>query len=143
MTAAESDAVYRIIDANLNRLREALRVIEEYYRFVQSDEKIAGELKLLRHSLEELDEGFDRENLLASRDTETDPFAYKTREEELSRKGVAGISAANFKRSQEAARVLEEYIKVSKKPGLSEKAKHIRFSLYSLEKRMTEKRYNG
>ena len=139
----DSEAVYRVIDANLNRLREALRVVEEYYRFIQSDEVIAGELKLLRHSLEELDEGFDRGSLLESRDTGTDPFAYNNREEELSRAGVGGILTANFKRSQEAARVLEEYVKVSKKPGLSEKAKHIRFALYSLEKSVMEKQSNG
>ena len=28
--------VYRILDANINRLREALRVVEEYYRFVDA-----------------------------------------------------------------------------------------------------------
>jgi len=143
LTRADTDVIYRIIDANLNRLREALRVIEEYFRFIQTNESIAVDLKLLRHSIEELDTGFTREHLLASRDTETDPFAYTTREEELSRRGVTDILTAGFKRSQEAARVLEEYSKVSDKPLLSDRAKQIRFSLYRLEKRILEQSTDG
>ncbi len=137
------EAVMRIIDVNLNRLREALRVIEEYFRFIETDEEIAVEMKLLRHSLEELNKNIDIKDLLASRDTDTDPFAGKNREEELSREGITGILTANFKRSQEAARVLEEYSKIIDTAGLSEKAKQIRFSLYALEKKLTEKQVYG
>lgn len=143
MAEIHSEAVLRVIDANLNRLREALRVIEEYFRFIHTDEDISVELKLLRHSLEELDNSFDLKSLLASRDTETDPFAGKNRKEELCRKDSTSILAANFKRSQEAARVLEEYSKITDMPFLSEKAKHIRFTLYALEKKLMERQLYG
>ena len=74
-------AVFRVLDANLNRLREALRVIEEYFRFFSLDESIAVELKTLRHSLEEIERGAGAPLLLESRDTHSDPFANVNRAE--------------------------------------------------------------
>jgi thiamine-phosphate pyrophosphorylase len=41
--------VLRILDANANRAREALRVIEDYARFALDDERVCGSLKQLRH----------------------------------------------------------------------------------------------
>lgn len=134
MNSNDTDAIYRVIDANLNRLREALRVIEEYFRFISTDKNISIQLKLLRHSLEEFENGFNLKSLLCSRDVETDPFASKNRDEELNRSTLSEILTANFKRTQEAARVLEEYSKLTDKPDLSEKAKETRFSLYEIEK---------
>jgi hypothetical protein len=130
--------ILRVIDVNLNRLREALRVIEEHYRFLQPDKDRAVSFKSLRHSLEDIEAGIGREKLLSSRDTGSDPFANENRPEELARTGASGVLRANFKRGQEAARVLEEYIKVSPAPGLSQTAKTVRFSLYTLEKEISE-----
>ena len=130
--------ILRVIDVNLNRLREALRVIEEHYRFLQPDKDRAASFKSLRHSLEDIEAGIGREKLLASRDIASDPFANENRPEELSRASAADVLRANFKRGQEAARVLEEYAKVSPAPGLSQTAKTVRFSLYSLEKEISE-----
>jgi|WetSurMetagenome_2_1015567.scaffolds.fasta_scaffold135792_4 hypothetical protein len=130
--------VFRVLDANLNRLREALRVIEEYFRFVVLKTEEAGRLKRLRHDLEELEQGFGPQRLLNGRDTESDPFANVNRPEELGRETVVQVVAANFKRAQEAARVIEEYSKITDKAFLSEKAKTIRFSLYSIEKPFME-----
>ncbi len=45
------NGVLRILDANLNRAREALRVVEDYARFVLNDDALCGELKQLRHDL--------------------------------------------------------------------------------------------
>ena len=56
----KTESILRVIDANLNRLREALRVIEEYFRFINLDKNISTDLKLLRHSLEELEKNFDQ-----------------------------------------------------------------------------------
>jgi thiamine-phosphate pyrophosphorylase len=126
--------VFRVIDANLNRLREALRVIEEYFRFIAPQEQAAARLKLLRHDLEELERGFGRERLLNGRDTETDMFANVNRPEEMGRSTAASVAAASFKRAQEAARVIEEYSKVTDTAHISEQAKAIRFALYAVEK---------
>jgi thiamine-phosphate pyrophosphorylase len=49
------------------------------------------------------------------------------------------VLSGNFKRAQEAARVIEEYAKISPAAHVSEKAKTIRFSLYDLEKRYMKK----
>ena len=50
-TSGMNPTVLRIVDANLNRAREALRVVEDYARFVLDDGKLCGELKGLRHEL--------------------------------------------------------------------------------------------
>ncbi|MGD9200343.1 MAG: thiamine-phosphate pyrophosphorylase [Chitinispirillia bacterium] len=126
--------IYRVIDANLNRLREGLRVIEEFFRFVRNNKDKSIELKLLRHSTIDLESGFGLKKLLKSRDTTSDPFADKNRKEELRRTDNQTILLASFKRSQEAARVIEEYAKITDHVNLSEKAKLIRFSLYNMEK---------
>ena len=129
-----SDSIYRVLDANLNRLREALRVIEEYYRFFKNDAPVAVTLKKLRHFVKEIEIAIGREPLLNGRDTFSDCFADKNRPEELQRKTVTDILAASCKRAQEASRVIEEYTKITDYPQLSEKAKTIRFSLYNVEK---------
>ena len=143
MPKKESEAILRVIDANLNRLREALRVIEEYFRFINLDRNISIDLKQLRHSLKELEKNFDQKALLRSRDTVTDPFAGKNRNEELSRTNETDIVKASFKRAQEAARVLEEYTKITTHQDNSEKAKVIRFMLYKIEKNVLEKTADG
>lgn len=143
MTEASNGAVLRVIDVNLNRLREALRVIEEYTRFMRLDPHWAGRLKGARHSLTALESCYGRAALAAHRDTETDPFAHDTRPEEMNRTRIEDILVANFKRAQEAARVLEEYAKVTDSPECSGQAKHIRFELYASEKEIMEGLSNG
>jgi thiamine-phosphate pyrophosphorylase len=123
-----------VLDANCNRIREALRVIEEYYRFISENESAAIELKKLRHELISIEDVLGREQLLEHRDSETDCFADHVRPEEMRRENGNSLLTANFKRAQEAARVLEEYTKITPDRTISEKAKRIRFSLYRLEK---------
>ena len=131
-----ANEVYRVLDANCNRLREALRVLEEHFRFFENSQANASEIKLLRHSLRSIISQQGKRQLLAARDTATDCFADKNRPEELHRVTPEDILAANFKRAQEAARVIEEYSKLTPVPQTSETAKTIRFSLYTLEQRI-------
>ena len=44
-------SVYRIIDANFNRAREAVRVIEEFCRFALNSSSLTERTKQLRHQL--------------------------------------------------------------------------------------------
>lgn len=125
---------YRILDANFNRLGEALRVIEEFYRFCQNDESMSIQLKTLRHDLVDMLQNVDKKKLLDARSVENDCFANQNRPEELTRDNLGDMVNANFKRAQESSRVIEEYAKLLKNPLLSEQAKTIRFKLYSLEK---------
>jgi thiamine-phosphate pyrophosphorylase len=131
------DGVLRIIDANLNRLREGLRVIEDTIRFINDDRESTLVLKEARHTLEnlvnELPGGYMA--LLKSRDSAGDVGAGLNTDSEMTRRTHGEILTASFKRAQEAARVLEEYGKIFSAEQAVE-IKKIRFLLYELEKEL-------
>ena len=118
----------RLLDANLNRLREGIRVVEDIYRYVFSDKDISSKLKNLRHS-SRID---IYDDLLQSRDIQNDVLKTSTPTEQ-NRKDLQSILIANFKRAQESSRVLEEFTKLIN-TETSEKFKSIRYELYHLEK---------
>ncbi len=117
-----------IIDANLNRAREGLRVIEDIERFYFKSGKFA-DLRKLRHRLARLFAD-DYENLVKSRDVRRDKGADIA---EKGRKNIISALRANISRAGEALRVLEEISKLDdvKKSG---RIKRIRFRLYEIEK---------
>ncbi|NLC27882.1 MAG: thiamine-phosphate pyrophosphorylase [Campylobacteraceae bacterium] len=127
MSQTVSSSILRIIDANLNRLREGLRVLEDIRRYGFSDREGASNLKKLRHQarLEEYSP------LLSSRDIENDVLKVTTKSESQ-RVDLSSVLLANFKRTQESARVLEEILKLSN-PNDAERFKEIRYALYALE----------
>ncbi len=130
------------MDANLNRITEGLRVIEETVRFLFSDLELTEAVKKIRHSVAEAVK--DKElyrNLLASRDSQTDVGASeKFDAKNVERQGLGDLMRANFQRAKESARTLEEF---SKLPGLDlEKFKPVRFGLYELEKRIMLKYFS-
>ncbi|MFZ3052754.1 MAG: thiamine-phosphate pyrophosphorylase [Sulfuricurvum sp.] len=120
--------LFRVVDANLNRLKEGIRVIEDIARYVHNDKNLSTSLKQLRHQcrVEPL------EDLLASRDSINDVLR-PTMQSEMNRTDLRSILVANYKRGQESSRVLEELYKIVN-PALSETFKHIRYELYTLEK---------
>ena len=120
--------LFRVVDANLNRLKEGIRVIEDIARYVHNDKALSTALKTLRHlcRIEPL------ELLLASRDSINDVLR-PTMQSEMNRTDLRSILIANYKRGQESSRVLEELYKIVD-PTLSERFKHIRYELYALEK---------
>lgn len=120
--------LYRVIDANLNRLKEGIRVIEDMARYSDNNKNLSSQLKDLRH-LAKIE---DIQPLLKSRDAQNDVLR-PTRASEMERSSVESIIIANYKRAQESSRVLEEIYKVVE-PALSERFKHIRYELYTLEK---------
>lgn len=128
MTKTLSPELYRVVDANINRLKEGIRVIEDIARYVDNDKDLASKLKSLRHqsNFQEL------EKLLNSRDSENDVLRSSTKSE-MNRESLEGIIVANYKRAQESSRVLEEMMKLYN-VELSENFKFIRYSLYTLEK---------
>lgn len=140
---ADERGVVRVLDANVNRLREALRVLEECARMVRNEASRARELKRMRHDLELFERDVGRGRLLEARDTVSDPFSSGTTPEELARAGFDGLVAANLKRGQEAARVLEEFVKLTPAAHSAEIAKRIRFALYQLEKELMEPGTDG
>ena len=121
----------RLVDANLNRLREGLRVIEDIFRYIFNDKTTASRLKAIRH----LSRTQNYSELLNSRDIKNDVLKSSTPSEQ-SRENLNAILIANFKRAQESARVLEEFGKlISAKE--SENFKYIRYELYDIEKNIT------
>lgn len=126
------------MDANINRLREGLRVLEDTFRFINNDQKITLSLKDARHTLkkliDQLPEG--EKALLKARDSINDVGAQLNTDSEMSRQKFVEIIAANFKRTQESARVLEEYTKLFSITMAAE-IKSIRYLLYNLEKELS------
>jgi len=125
--------ILRLIDANLNRLREGIRVVEDIFRYIYNNKDISLQLKNLRHlsRLESYSE------LLENRDINNDVLKQSTLSEQ-SRKDLNSILISNFKRAQESSRVLEEFAKLISTKD-SEKFKHIRYTLYDLEKNINSK----
>ena len=124
----------RIIDANLNRGNEALRVLEEITRFILDDKNLSEELKLMRHQLSMVQEA-DYSKLLAARDTENDVgISIKNPDK---RCGIETIFKANIKRLQQVLRVLAEYS--VNNPEHAAAFENMRYKTYTLEKIMWDK----
>lgn len=130
----ERDRIARVIDANANRLREGLRVVEEIARLVLNNARLTNALKEKRHAVEDLVDqlAFSKETLLSARDSEEDVGLDRVFDES-SRKDCEDILWANIRRSQESCRVLEEFSKLYNE-HIPVSFKKIRFSLYTLEK---------
>lgn len=125
--------IYRILDANLNRAREGIRVTEEVARLYFDDAKLSSKFKSLRHELTRVaKKNFDQEKLLSFRDSEQDVGAESMGSLEKKRADLNSIVQANLRRSQEATRVLEEFGKLIN-PDSAKSFKRIRFRLYRLE----------
>ena len=121
----------RIIDANLNRACEALRVLEEISRFLLEDKETSEDLKNIRHILNSLQDE-DYAGLLTARDTEGDVGVNIKNPDR--RSGIETIFKANIKRLQQALRVLAEYC-----PENFESLEKLRYKSYTLEKNMWDK----
>lgn len=124
----QSPQTLRIIDANLNRLREGIRVVEDICRYYKNSKELSLKLKNLRH----LSRLKNYSELLTCRDILNDPLKETTKSEK-SRNSLESIILSNIKRAQESSRVLEEILKLTDTDN-AEKFKQIRYELYNLEK---------
>jgi thiamine-phosphate pyrophosphorylase len=125
--------VLRIMDANLNRLSEGLRVMEEFARLILNNQSITTRLKTIRHHAIRGDLAFNRD-LLNARDAVEDIGINLEVAGESKTRDITSLLVANSRRVQESLRVLEE---LSKLPGIkldSDKFKEARFSSYTIEK---------
>ncbi len=128
--------IYRIIDANLNRAREGVRVTEEVARLYFDDAKLSSKFKSLRHELTRVaKKNFDQKKLLSFRDSGKDVGADSMGSLEKKRADLNSIIQANLRRSEEATRVLEEFGKLIN-PDSAKSFKRIRFRLYTLEQKL-------
>jgi len=130
--------VYRIIDANLNRVMEGVRVCEDIMRFASNNERLTSRLKGLRHEIFLAIKDIRREHLeemVSSRDV--NDVGGKTIESEKVRGDITELFMANAQRGKESLRVLEEVLKLFD-GDLSQKFKKFRYKLYEIEKTAVE-----
>ena len=123
----------RILDASANRAREGLRVVEDYVRFALDEPALTRRLKEVRHRLADALKGLDPERLLAARDTRGDVGTHIMTASEQTRENPRAVLLANFKRTAEALRSLEEYGKLVD-IWVSGRFEVLRYDVYTLEK---------
>jgi len=127
------DNFFRIIDANLNRVKEGLRVCEEITRFILDNHKFTVDLKKIRHEINEIiRKVYPTSTLIKERNSDGD-VGRKNSRGERKRVSCKDIFWANIQRVKESLRVLEEFSKLK-----DEKAalcfKRLRYKVYEIEK---------
>ncbi len=126
-------AVYRIIDANFNRAREACRVVEDFCRFALDSAPLTSRTKQLRHELCTLINKLDSAKLLAARDTLGDVGVSAAVPGQMTRSGLYDTFTAASKRLPEALRVIAEVIAPAD-PATASAVEQLRYRCYTLEK---------
>ncbi|MDB9313783.1 thiamine phosphate synthase [Spirulina sp. CS-785/01] len=121
-------AVYRILDANLDRAREGLRIIEEWCRLGINHPDLTQTCKTLRQDLA----SWHTPEIRQARDTPGDLGTDLSHPQEETRATLEHLLQANLCRVQEALRVLEEYAKLTE-PQMAQACKQIRYQVYTLE----------
>jgi thiamine-phosphate pyrophosphorylase len=151
----------RIVDANLNRSVEGLRVLGDVARFVLNDATLSQQLRGTRHSLAEVGESLGiilleerdaehdvgRENVIArppSLITSRPSVIASRRRSNLNKQSypdLASLVGANANRVEESLRVLEELAKLDELSSKLDAAKFekMRFRLYSVGKEMVSR----
>jgi thiamine-phosphate pyrophosphorylase len=127
-------AVLRLLDANANRAREALRVLEDYTRFVRDDADLSERLKTIRHELTGVLASFLADAILW-RDTPNDVGTTIKTPAEGVREDVWHVVTAAGKRLGEALRAIEEYLKTLD-TGAASTIEDLRYRFYDVEQRI-------
>ncbi|MBI3319532.1 MAG: hypothetical protein HYZ89_02975 [Candidatus Omnitrophica bacterium] len=145
MMAIPRDRLLRVLDANINRAREGLRVCEDVVRFCLSAPDAKHErgrrfrshvqsLRVLRHALDAAVRGLPVKplELARARDSRRDPgrrFASSSVE------SIERLLLINLQRAKEALRVLEESCRVVA-PRSRSHFQHLRFRAYDVERHL-------
>ena len=127
-TEAEDLRICQIIDANLDRAREGLRVLEDWARFGLGENDCVSKIKNFRQIL-----GKNHlEVYKQSRNYIEDQCKGLTHQEQNKRKTPEQIISSNAARVQEALRVIEEFSRLHNHE-LSKIASEIRYEIYTIE----------
>lgn len=127
-------AAARIVDANLNRAGEALRVIEDYARFALDDAFLSEKTKQIRHRLTVATSSLAATDRLAARDTLSDVGTQITAPQEYVRTSTSQVAAASSARLAQALRTIEEYGKLLLPADSVAEIEALRYESYTLEK---------
>jgi thiamine-phosphate pyrophosphorylase len=128
VSKSDRRTLFRILDANLDRAREGLRTIEEWCRFGLNDETTTAQIKHLRQAIAR----WHTPEIRLARDTPGDLGTGLSHPQESTRSSITAVLQANFARSQEALRVLEEYGKLHS-PEMAAACKQMRYEVYALD----------
>lgn len=123
----------QILDVNLNRLSEGIKVIEDLIRFYYKKNNLLKKIRKLKQLLW-CQFGVIRKQVIYARKSDSD-LGRKKNFDINNRAKIVDILTVNCKRTQEASRVLEELFK-SINAGHARIFKELRFKFYDLEKEL-------
>ena len=132
----QNKKILRLIDANLNRTKEGLRVCEDIVRFIYDERNLTRAFKKLRHDCTKtiLQFPIPYRTLVSARDSRRD-VGKNGAILEKKKMVWSDLLTSNLKRAEESLRVLEEVSKMVT-PKQSSRFQSLRFKLYELEKRV-------
>jgi thiamine-phosphate pyrophosphorylase len=113
----------RVLDANINRAAEGMRVLEDIARFVLENQTVCAAIKQCRHELRA------QTPTLLHRDTAGDVGTTVSVEQEKNRNSIRSVAVAAGNRCGEALRVVEEFLKLHNAKNTVEA---IRYKMYDL-----------
>lgn len=135
---SKTKGINRIIDANINRTKEGLRVCEEISRFILNSRSLTFKFKKIRHKIDVILKYLPKNvTMLKERNSLTD-VGRNIYINELKRRDYQDIFFANIARLKESIRVLEEFSKL-KDINIAIEFKKIRYNLYEIEKKAVGK----
>ena len=128
VTPPSDNRIAQLIDANLDRAREGLRVMEDWCRFGLKRSDFSIQIKDWRQQL-----GVHHHNIYRkARLTSNDPAMGVSHPLQQVRTTPESVFIANSSRVQEALRVIEEFTRTTD-PRLCEIATKIRYKAYEIE----------
>lgn len=128
--------LYRLVDANINRASEGLRVIEDIIRFCHNNSPFTEKLRYLRHQVRN-ESLFLGVNLIRARNTAEDVgFSLSQQVKDDKRFSRQDVINAGFKRVQEAVRTIEEGLKALGYYESAKKYEQIRMLVYEAEQQI-------
>ena len=129
--------IAQIIDANLDRAREGLRVLEDWARFALGRKDLVKSFKNFRQTLGKNHLKVYKE----SRNLMNDTCAGLSHPEQFKRNEASSIISSNAARVQEALRVIEEFSR-DHNQNLCKISSEIRYEIYNLEIELLETQSN-
>jgi thiamine-phosphate pyrophosphorylase len=123
-----------MVDVNINRVAEGLRVLEDLARFYYTESQLTEEIKKIRHRVRKAANNLYLQ-FLSQRDSANDLGFDISQKNNLDNKtNIKALILGNFKRVQEGLRVIEETLKVAGYYELSKVYEACRYDAYTVER---------
>jgi thiamine-phosphate pyrophosphorylase len=128
----------RIVDANLNRIGESLRLLEDIARLILNDAIMSKYLKEMRHDIEDIDFPL-KQQLLQSRQADSDVGAEIKVRQQFEQRDFQSTIIANSRRIEQSMRVIEELAKTADSGLEADRFEEARFEIYTVEKELVSR----